>query len=379
MKIIFTILSLLVLTTFAFGQTEKATYKTVADRFEKNFNTDNFDAIYANFSTEMQKGLPIEKTKEFLTGLKQKAGKITNREFLKYNQSFAFYKTNFERGIFAVRISVDDNAKINGLRVGPFEESDQVKFDTPYGYNEAVGKYVKINGAEIYYEEYGKGEPLLLIHGCAGDIQTMENQIEYFKDKYRVIVADSRGQGKSELKTDSLTYDQMTSDWEGLVHHLRLDSINIIGWSDGGIIALKMGISNHTKIKKFVAMAPNLRPDTTAVNSAIIEGLRKQLSTERKMVRSRDWDNNKQLYNLLLQQPSINPSDLKKITAAGLIVVGDRDIIKNEHAVEMFNHLPKGQLCIMPGGNHNAPQNNPEIFNQLANRFLSEPFNYTKK
>ena len=118
----------------------------------------------------------------------------------------------------------------------------QIKLDTDYGNNKAIGKYVEINGAKIYYEEYGKGEPLLIIHGCGADIKSMEYQIDYFKDKYRVIAADSRGQGKSELKTDSLTYTQIAKDWEGLVKHLQLDSINILGWSDGGIIGLKMDI-----------------------------------------------------------------------------------------------------------------------------------------
>jgi pimeloyl-ACP methyl ester carboxylesterase len=62
----------------------------------------------------------------------------------------------------------------------------------------------------------------------------MGNQIDYFKTKYRVIIADNRGQGKSELKTDYLTYAQITRDWDGLVNYLKLDSISIVGWSDGG-------------------------------------------------------------------------------------------------------------------------------------------------
>lgn len=259
----------------------------------------------------------------------------------------------------------------------------QNKFDIPYGSNDSVGEYVELNGARIYYEEYGKGEPLLLIHGCGADIKSMENQIDYFKKKYRVIVADSRGQGKSELNTDSLTYTQITKDWEGLVNHLKLDSINILGWSDGGIIGLKMGISNKTKIKKIVAMGANLRPDTTAVNGWAPANVRKYQAQAKEMIAkgdtSKDWNLELQLDGLLLNQPNISHSDLKKITASVLIMVGDRDIIKNEHAVEIFNNLPKGQLCIMPGINHGAPRNNPLIFNEIANRFLSEPFDYTIK
>jgi len=118
------------LTTFmsvAFGQTEKIDCKTVADSFESNYNADNFDAIFSSFSTEMQKALPLDKTKEFLIGLKMQAGKITKRQFVKYEQTYASYKTNFERALFSVNISVDNNSKINGLFVKPFKESNLPK------------------------------------------------------------------------------------------------------------------------------------------------------------------------------------------------------------------------------------------------------------
>ncbi|MDW8849630.1 alpha/beta hydrolase [Flavobacterium sp. MMLR14_040] len=252
------------------------------------------------------------------------------------------------------------------------------KFDTPYGKNTAVGKFAEINGAKIYYEEYGKGEPLLLIHGNGGSIESMGNQIDYFKSKYRVIVADSRGQGKSELKTDSLTYDQITKDMEGLVNQLKLDSISIIGWSDGGIVGLQMGISGKSKIKKIVAMGANLRPDATAVNSWAtndVQNMRKMIVSKIKAKdTSENWNLQKQLAGLLVDQPNIATKDLSKIKAKVLIIAGDKDIIKNEHSVEIFENVPKAQLCIMPGETHFAPASSPEVFNALANKFLSEPF-----
>ena len=119
-----------------------------------------------------------------------------------------------------------------GLLLGVFgfshaQEKPNAHLDTAYGSNEKVGKHISINRAQLYYEEYGKGEPLLLIHGNNGSIKSMGNQIDYFKDNYRVIVADNRGHGKSELNTDSLTYVQITKDWEELVNYLGLDSIHI--------------------------------------------------------------------------------------------------------------------------------------------------------
>ncbi|WP_343674308.1 peptidoglycan DD-metalloendopeptidase family protein [Chitinophaga sp.] len=130
MKNILTILAFTVLTNFAFGQNEKATYKAVADSFELNYNRDNFDAIYSGFSPEMKNALPIDQTRKFLAGLKQQAGKITKREFIKYEQTYASYKTNFERALFAINISIDNNLKINGLFVKPFKESNSSKIDS---------------------------------------------------------------------------------------------------------------------------------------------------------------------------------------------------------------------------------------------------------
>lgn len=105
-----------------FGQAEKANYKTVADKFEQNYNSGNYDSIFSLFSSEMKNALPLDETKEFLTGLKTQAGQITKREFVKYQASYASYKTKFESALFAVNISVDNNLKINGLFVKPFTD-----------------------------------------------------------------------------------------------------------------------------------------------------------------------------------------------------------------------------------------------------------------
>jgi len=121
------IFTALMLTNFTFGQKEKMTYKTVADSFEINYNNDNFDAIFSSFSSEMQKALPVEQTKEFLFGLKKQSGKILKREFVSYEQTYASYKTKFERAIFSLNISVDENNKINGLLVKPFKEANLPK------------------------------------------------------------------------------------------------------------------------------------------------------------------------------------------------------------------------------------------------------------
>ncbi len=260
--------------------------------------------------------------------------------------------------------------------------SAQVKmnfdFATPYGNNAKVGKYVKLNGAKIYYEEYGKGEPMLLIHGNGGSIKDMGNQIDYFKSRYHIIVADNRGHGKSELKTDSLTYTQITKDWEALVQHLKLKLVVIIGWSDGGIIALKMGISNKVKIKKIVAMGANLRPDTSAVYEWAVNDVKKSKKQVDAMIANGYKGTKlllaKQHLGLLAEQPNIPVADLSKIQVPVLVIAGDKDIIKEVHTLEIYQHIPRAQLCIMPGETHYAPASSPELFNDIVNKFIIEPF-----
>ncbi len=112
---------LILIVNVSFGQTEKSTNKIVTENFVKNYNADDYKAIFLMFSDVMQEALPIDKTIEFLTGLKSQAGNITNREFIKFeNGTYASYKTTFERTIFALNISTDNNSKINGLFVKPF-------------------------------------------------------------------------------------------------------------------------------------------------------------------------------------------------------------------------------------------------------------------
>lgn len=120
---------LILIPMLSFGQTEKETAKKVSAEFEKYYNSDEYQKIFDLFSPEMKSALPIEQTADFLKGLKSQAGKIVKREFVKYEQTYASYKTTFERAIFAVNISLDNNAKVNGLFVKPYKEDNLPKLE----------------------------------------------------------------------------------------------------------------------------------------------------------------------------------------------------------------------------------------------------------
>lgn len=111
------------------GQTEDIVYKSIADQFEQFYNEQRSDSIFAMFSDKTQKALPMDKTSAFLSGLYSQVGKIKQREFVKYQSTYASYKTHFEKALFAVNISVDEHHKINGLSVTPFVDETIPKME----------------------------------------------------------------------------------------------------------------------------------------------------------------------------------------------------------------------------------------------------------
>lgn len=164
--------------------------------------------------------------------------------------------------------------------------------------------------------------------------------------------------------------------------------MNVIGWSDGGIVGLLMGINHPTVVKKIVAMGANLRPDTTAVYPFAVNWVAQEREKVAAKIAENDttknWKVIEQHLGLLGDQPTISEKDLSKIKSPVLIIAGNKDIIKEEHSVEMYQNISNAHLCILPGETHFTPASNPEVFNKIVDRFISEPFNrpnsdWTKK
>ena len=123
-------------------------------------------------------------------------------------------------------------------------------------FNHITGKYLEIDGANIYYEEVkNEGKPtLLLLHGGFGHIEDLNSIVQMFTNDYHIIGIDSRGQGKSTLGTGKLSYKRLQLDVETVVNHLRLKNIDIIGYSDGGVIAYRLAAANRISIRKIVTI-----------------------------------------------------------------------------------------------------------------------------
>jgi pimeloyl-ACP methyl ester carboxylesterase len=248
----------------------------------------------------------------------------------------------------------------------------------PYGNNPAAGKYIVLNGACHYYETYGEGRPLMLIHGNGTATKGWAAQIDYFSRQYRVYSVDCRGRGKSELGKDSLSFRQIAADMAAFIQALKLDSVYIIGKSDGAIVASLMGIYYPAHISKIVAFAGNMQPDSNALYPKIIE----EVSTARKQAErmlalkdtSKNWLIEQQKNRLDEFQPHITAAELQRIQVPVLVMSCDRDVIKLEHTFWIYKNIPLANLCIIPGETHHVPRSNPRMFNELVDSFLSRPF-----
>ena len=245
----------------------------------------------------------------------------------------------------------------------------------PYGANAAASGTFTHDGVTFYYETYGEGEPLLMVHGNGASIGSFVKQIEYFKSKYRVIAMDSREQGKSGGSDKPLTYEVMTDDLAALMDHLKTGPVDVLGWSDGGIEALLLGIRHPGKVKKLVAMAANLNPSLDAIYPET-DGMVKQIAgtLTPEALATPEGKKQAKLVNLMANHPNINPKALASITAPTLVLSGDQDLIRLEHTVAIFNALPNAELAVFPNSTHAVPLDDPEAFNATVERFLTTPF-----
>jgi len=260
----------------------------------------------------------------------------------------------------------------------PAPAVDSSAEEISYGSNPQAGHYASVNGIEMYYEVYGSGAPLLVIHGNGQSIADMHFQIAHFSKSYQVIVTDSRGHGKSGLGEGQLTYIQMMEDYNALLEQLNVIGANVLGWSDGGIQALLLAIHHPDKVNKMAVMGANLRPDQSAVH-AWVPGLLQPLSDMVDAMissndSSADWNHQRQLLDILMTQPDIPVESLQKIQAPVLVIAGDKDIIRAEHTLEIFDSLPQAHLAILPGQTHWAPVTDPIGFNALVEKFFITPY-----
>ena len=255
----------------------------------------------------------------------------------------------------------DNNNDVDTKALISYYEHKKTAQKTVYGKNKE-GKYIDLKDAKIYYEEYGKGQPLILLHGNNGSISDFSKQIPFFAKNYRVIAVDTRGQGRStDLTQDAYSYEKFASDLYQVIKSLNLEQVDIIGWSDGGNTALIFNYEHPEMVNRIVTIGANMNP--AGVKETLIEQLKKQVA-------GNDPKTNQRLIQLMLNHPDIKSNQLSLITNPVLIVAGSDDVIKDEHTRLIHKLIRNSELAIIPDATHYIPFEQPEKLNELLLNFL---------
>lgn len=239
-----------------------------------------------------------------------------------------------------------------------------------YGNNSKIGKYLHLADANLYYEVYGSGQPVLLLHGNGASISSFYKQIPELSKHYQVIAVDTRAQGKStDASQVPLSYEKFAQDIKQLLDSLHIRQANLVGWSDGGNTGLIMAVNYPSYVKRLITMGAVSSP--TGVEPALLNQFQESLS---QMVQKdgNKASNRQRLLALLINEPHITDRELESIKAPVLVIAGEKDVVKSEHTKHIANHIKGSKLLIIGRATHYAPQEKPEEFNRSVIAFLEQ-------
>ncbi|MEO1011252.1 MAG: alpha/beta hydrolase [Bacteroidota bacterium] len=230
-----------------------------------------------------------------------------------------------------------------------------------YGYNDRAGNYFEVKkDTRLYYEMYGEGEPILMLHGGVyGYINEFEFFINALSKNYRVICLATRGHVKSDIGQEPFTYDQRAKDAHGLMEHLGIERARVIGFSDGGYAAYTLAAQYPEKVKQMVVIGAGDMPQGSGVNYGYSkEKLMKEAENYFKgrlahMPEPDCWGQSLQWLNALYENEAVSRKTFEKISCPVLIMAGDKDEYSApETLLKAHEWIKESQLSIIPGCGH---------------------------
>ena len=221
-----------------------------------------------------------------------------------------------------------------------------------------------------HYIEKGFGEPLILLHGNGEDLTYFEQQMEAFSPHFRVIAIDTRGHGNTPRGVAPFTIRQFADDLLGFMDANKIEKANILGFSDGGNIAMIFAMKHPERVNRLILDGANLDP--SGVKSSFQIPIELGYMVARLFAkRSPEARLKAELLGLMVNAPMVGPEELGKIQAPTLVIAGDKDMIKESHTRLIASRIPGAKLKILPG-DHFIANKNPKPFNEAVLSFLQE-------
>ena len=245
----------------------------------------------------------------------------------------------------------------------------------------APGEFAELNGARIYYEIHGAGEPLVLLHGFNGSGQVFADFLDAYATSYRVILPDLRGHGRSTNPSGEFTHRQSAKDVYALLDQLGIERFMAIGTSTGGMTSLHMATQQPQRVEAMVLVgATTYFPEQAReiMRRRSPEDLSADIIENRRQVHKNGDEQilalQRQFYNFKDSYYDMNFTSplLGTIQARTLIVHGDRDqFFPVNIPVEMYRSIPESYLWLIPNGGHGPHRQHPEEFIELTKQFLA--------
>lgn len=219
-----------------------------------------------------------------------------------------------------------------------------------------------------HFFEQGQGYPLILLHGNGESCDYFEHQIPFFSTTYRVIAIDTRGHGKSPRGEKPFTIRQFAEDLHDFMDEKGIEKAILLGFSDGGNIALTFALKYPERVDKMIVDGANLFPSGVKplYQWPIEIGYRIAKLFSKKADKAKQ---NAEMLGLMVNEPHIDPAELAHLTMPILVVAGTKDMIKESHTRLIHKSLPNAQLAILEG-DHFVANKNPEAFNRVVAEFL---------
>lgn len=248
----------------------------------------------------------------------------------------------------------------------------------------AVGQQIEVNGASLFVEEQGQGEPVVLVHAGLLSSGSWAGAVPLLAGSFRVITFDSRGHGRSTNPSGALSYEQLADDTAALIEVLGLERPFVGGWSDGGEVALQLGLRHPGLARALIAGGTSLElgseatraqmravfhvddegiVDLDAVASAFAQTLLPMLRQSHPHGEQHWQTIVQQSLAMWLGYAGLTRQQVERIAEPVLVVVGDRDEhVPVEEAVKLYRCLPQAELAILPGASHMRPLFDPASF-----------------
>jgi pimeloyl-ACP methyl ester carboxylesterase len=244
-----------------------------------------------------------------------------------------------------------------------------------------TGSYASVNGLQLYYEEHGSGRPLVLLHGGMLTIDlTFRELIPLLAPSHRLIAVELQGHGRTADVEREPTYPNLADDVVGLLDHLGVERADVLGVSFGGLVALELGMRHPDRVDRLVSAATHYRPDgyhdlsdpASVRMPTEAEFAAMRADYERVAPDPGHFDSFLERMNVVVHgHPGWSADDLRGITAPVLLVIGDTDFVRIEHAAEMHELIPHAQLAVLPATRHTEVIHRAELLVPMLARFLA--------